>query len=62
MIGTNGYGEQNKRGEQLVHFAECNQLHVMNIYFKKQASRKRAWKSPDRNEKNEIDYILANRK
>ncbi|XP_030850967.1 uncharacterized protein LOC115928190 [Strongylocentrotus purpuratus] len=58
-IGPFGSGQRNDRGDRLLEFAISNKMKIMNTFFKKEASRKWTWKSPGRNTKNEIDFILT---
>lgn len=59
IMGKYGYGERNERGEQLIDFALEYKLSIMNTFFKKRASRKWTWKSPDHTIMNEIDFIMT---
>ncbi|XP_072016606.1 craniofacial development protein 2-like [Amphiura filiformis] len=58
-IGKFGSGERNDRGDRLIEFSISNKLKIMNTFFKKPASRKWTWRSPDGSTKNEIDFILT---
>ncbi|XP_064424659.1 craniofacial development protein 2-like, partial [Latimeria chalumnae] len=60
-VGKFGFGDRNERDDHLVEFAENMNLFIMNSFFKKKASKKWTWKSPN-GVKNEIDFILSNRK
>ncbi|KAL1446846.1 hypothetical protein WDU94_003496 [Cyamophila willieti] len=62
VIGNYGFGNRNDRGNRLVQFAEEKRLYIMNSFFKKQPTRKWTWFSPDREVKNEIDFITTNQK
>ncbi|XP_073980223.1 uncharacterized protein [Rhodnius prolixus] len=61
-VGGFGFGERNERGNEMIEFAEANNLAIMNTFFKKDPERKWTWISPDGNTKNEIDYVIVNRK
>ena len=61
-VGQYGYGERNERGTRLVQFATSERLTISNTCFKKRQSRKWTWKSPNGLVKNEIDYLLTNKK
>ncbi|XP_046856000.1 craniofacial development protein 2-like [Xenia sp. Carnegie-2017] len=60
--GMHGLGGRNERGEMMVQFAISNGLTIANTMFKKPAKRKWTWRSPNGEVKNEIDYILVNKK
>lgn len=61
-IGTYGLGDRNERGERLLEYLTAENLYCMNTFFKKPIQRKWTWKSPDGKTKNEIDFILTNKK
>jgi hypothetical protein len=56
-----GSGQRNDRDDRLIEFAICNKLKIMNTLFKKSASRRWTWRSPDGKTKNEIDFILTDK-
>ena len=60
-IGNHGIGTRNERGQRLIEFAEARSLSIMNTFFEKRLDRKWTWKSPS-GVKNEIDFILSNRR
>lgn len=62
QIGSHGYGVRNNRGQMLVNFLDKEGLFLMNSFFKKQPQRKWTWRSPDGVTKNEIDFIMTNKK
>ncbi|RVE42210.1 hypothetical protein evm_013143 [Chilo suppressalis] len=62
MLGSYGYGSRNHRGQMLVNFLEREGLFLMNSFFKKQPQRKWTWRSPDAMTKNEIDFIISDKK
>lgn len=61
-MGNHGFGERNERGRTLLDFLLQHGLHAMNSFFKKKQSRKWTWRSPDGNTKNEIDFIITDKK
>ena len=61
-MGNFGIGQRNDRGHQLVFFAEHHRLFIGNTFFKKKVSRKWTWISPNATTKNEIDFILTDKK
>lgn len=61
-IGSFGLGNRNDRGEMLIDYLQNENLYCMNTFFKKPIQRKWTWRSPSGNVKNEIDYILTNKR
>src|SRR6218665_1449914 len=61
-IGGHGLGKQNEAGERLVEFCEGNNLGIMNTWFKQPKRRLYTWTSPDGKHRNQIDYILINKR
>jgi len=61
-IGSFGLGKRNERGQTLMNFLEQQKLYAMNTFYKKKVNRKWTWISPNKEHKNEIDYILSNNK
>ncbi|KAI8440552.1 hypothetical protein MSG28_001794 [Choristoneura fumiferana] len=62
VVGSHGFGSRNHRGQMLVNFLEKEGLFLMNSFFKKQLQRKWTWQSPDTMTKNEIDFIITDKK
>lgn len=61
-LGTHGFGERNERGQTLLEFLLQQNLFAMNSFYRKTPQRKWTWASPDGSTKNEIDFIISNRK
>ncbi|XP_048516546.1 craniofacial development protein 2-like [Dendroctonus ponderosae] len=61
-LGTHGFGVRNERGQTLLEFLLQHNLFVMNSFYRKAPLRKWTWVSPDCSTKNEIDFIISNRK
>lgn len=59
VTGKYGYGKRSKRGERLIQYAYEHNLKVLNTMFKRKEKNCWTWISPDKNTKNEIDYILT---
>ncbi|XP_063532097.1 craniofacial development protein 2-like [Cydia strobilella] len=59
ITGDYGSGVRNKRGHRLIQFATENKLTIVNTLFHKNFKQRWTWISPDKNTKNEIDYILT---
>jgi hypothetical protein len=53
---------RNERGSKLVDLCEARDLRVANSFYKRRAGRKWTWRSSDGRTRNEIDYIIAERK
>lgn len=60
-MGSYGYGERNKRGQQLIDYALEHKLSIMNTFFKKKEKKRWTWLSPNQKIKNEIDFIMTNK-
>jgi hypothetical protein len=62
-LGKFGYGKENERGERLLNFCLSNNMTVANtMFYKKKEKHYWTWESPDKTTKNQIDYIIVNRK
>ncbi|KAJ0183167.1 hypothetical protein K1T71_001143 [Dendrolimus kikuchii] len=62
IIGPYGLGRRNHRGQMLVNFLEMQGLFLMNSFYKKKPQRRWTWQSPDTVTRNEIDFIMADKK
>lgn len=62
ILGSFGLGERNERGEHLLDFCLQHRLTVMNTWFKHHPRRLYTWRSPGDRTRNQIDYILINRR
>ena len=62
FVGPYGSNERNDRGERLATMAETLGYYVGNSWFRKKASRRWTWISPNAATKNEIDFILTSEK
>src|SRR5713101_6851920 len=62
LIGKFGLGNRNERGDLLEEFLGKQQLYIMNTFFMKKEKHKWTWRGPNGTTKNEIDYILTNKK
>jgi len=61
-LGCYEIGERNERGNLLLQFLLHHQLAAMNTFFRKAEHRKGTWISPDGRTKNEIDFIITDKK
>lgn len=61
-LGKYGYGVRNARGDMLLNFLHHQGMFQMNSFFKKKPQNKWTWISPDGIVKNEIDFIITDRK
>ncbi|XP_073960575.1 uncharacterized protein [Choristoneura fumiferana] len=59
VTGKYGYGKRNVRGQRLIQYAQENNLKIINTMFKLKPKNRWTWISPDKNTKNEIDYIMT---
>ena len=62
LIGKHGLGERNQRGQHLIDFCIENELVVTNTTFQNHPRRLYTWTSPDGNTKNQIDYIMIEKR
>ncbi|XP_069975968.1 craniofacial development protein 2-like [Penaeus vannamei] len=61
-IGKFGVGEVNERGARLLEFCKLNNLVVANTFGKHKTSRRVTWIAPDGTTRNQIDFILLDRR
>ncbi|XP_062602943.1 craniofacial development protein 2-like [Saccostrea cucullata] len=63
-VNVHGMGQMNENGERLMDFCEMNGLHVVvcNTIFAHKDNQKYTWISPDKRTKNQVDYIMINKK
>ena len=62
IVGNVGLGERNDRGIRLVDLAISNHLAIKNTMFEKHPRRLYTWTSPDGVTKNQIDYIMIEKR
>ncbi|XP_072046974.1 craniofacial development protein 2-like [Amphiura filiformis] len=62
VMGNCGLGEQNERGEMLIDFCQENHLIILNTFFMQHPRRLYTWTSPDHSTRNQIDYILVQKR
>ena len=60
--GPFGIGQRNERGAKLIEFCLENNLCITNTLSKQHPRRLYTWTSPDGNTRNQIDYILVQRR
>ena len=61
-LGPHGLGERNLNGEHLLTFSEANDMMILNTWFECHQRRKYTWVATNGETKNQIDYILVNKK
>lgn len=61
-IGPYGLGSRNDRGGMLLEYLQHQNLYCLNTFYKKPPQRKWTWRNPNGQIKNEIDYIISNRR
>jgi len=61
-IGKHALGSQNDNGERLVQFAQANDLVAANAMVRRNARRMYTWKSHDGAHRNQIDFILVQKR
>ena len=57
-----GLGIWNDAGQRLIEFCQENALVIAYIFFQQHKRRLSAWKSPDGQHQNQIDYILCSQR
>jgi hypothetical protein len=62
VMGKHGIGERNERGDRLIEFAGSRKMYIANGKFQKKESRMWTWQSPDASTRNQIDFIMTNKK
>ena len=62
IVGPFGLGTRNQNGQYLVDFCRRHNLHVTNTWFEQKRTARHTWISPDGNTKNQIDYILIDKR
>ena len=61
VTGRFGLGVQNEAGQRLIEFCKENALVIANTIFQQHKRRLYTWTSPDGQNRNQIDYIFADR-
>ena len=62
IVGNEGLGEMNGRGEKLMEWCEQNDQIIMNTWLTKHARKLWTWKSPDGITRNQIEHITVKRR
>ncbi|XP_063585376.1 craniofacial development protein 2-like [Penaeus indicus] len=62
IVGPHGLGSRNERGEMLVEWPQTNNMIIGNTWFKQPPRRLWTWLRPDDHTRNQIDYILVNKR
>ena len=62
ITGQFGPGSRNERGSRLFQFCEENNMMIANTYFQHSKRILYTWRSPGDNCRNQIDYILINKR
>lgn len=62
VTGKFGLGRRNERGEMLVDWARNNNMIIGNTWCHQHPRRLWTWKSPDNKTRNQIDYIMINKR
>ena len=61
-VGPYGMGVRNENGQYVVEFCKRHNLFVTNTWFQQKQSAQHTWTSPDGSSKNQIDFILADKR
>ena len=62
IVGPWGLGDRNERGERLIDWCRLNEFMVSNTWFENHPRRRYTWISPGDRTRNQIDYILVQRR
>src|SRR3989441_747660 len=62
IVGPFGLGVRNDNGERVVNFGKRHNLFVTNTWFQQKRSAQHTWISPDKETKNQIDYVLVDKR
>jgi exonuclease III len=62
IVGKFGLGKRNVAGERLIDFCQENQMIITNTCFQQPKRRLYTWTTPNGQHRNQIDYILCNRR
>ena len=62
VVGPHGLGKRNERGERLVEVCISNDLIACNTWFEQRENSKQTWSAPDGKTKNQIEYVMINRR
>ena len=62
IAGKFGLGKRNDAGERLIDFCQENTMVISNTCFRQPKRRLYTWTSPNGQYRNQIDYILCNRR
>ena len=60
IVGMNGLGRRNERGERLIQICQENKLIIANTWFQQPVRKLYTWKCPGDILRNQIDYIMFN--
>ncbi|XP_071575272.1 craniofacial development protein 2-like [Temnothorax nylanderi] len=60
--GAFGLGVRNERGERFIQFAVENDLAIMNTMFQHHPRRLSTWISPNKEYRNQIDYMIIKKR
>ena len=61
-IGPFGMGLKNENGQYIIELCKKHNLFATNTWFQQKQSAQHTWKSPDGKIKNQIDYILVDKR
>ena len=62
VVGDHGLGQRNERGERLIDWTRMHYMIIGNAWFKHHPRKLWTWKSPGDNARNQIDYIMTNKR
>ncbi|CAF1389444.1 unnamed protein product, partial [Didymodactylos carnosus] len=62
IAGKFGLGKRNEAGDRLIEFCQDNHMVITNTCFQQPKRRLYTWTTPNGQHRNQIDYILCNRR
>ncbi|CAF3528318.1 unnamed protein product [Adineta steineri] len=62
IVGKFGLGKRNEAGDRLIEFCQENHMVITNTCFQQPKRRLYTWTSPNGQHRNQIDYIICNRR
>ena len=62
IIGPYGRGDRNENGQHVIDLCATHNLFAANTWFQQKKSAQHTWTSPDGNTKNQIDFILFDKR
>ena len=62
IVGPFGLGQRNENGQSIVDCCRRHNLMIANTWYQTKLNARHTWIAPDRKTKNQIDYILVDKR